>query len=229
MEAYGEQWAADYDRMAEAAIPGRAGLYRLCVAAFAGLPAATRILVFGSGAGPVVVALAAALPEATFVALEPADAMRAVCAQRVAGAGLAARIALHGTPLHGFDRGERFDAASAVLVSHHLVEDVAAASFFAQLRAALHDGGRLFTADMHIARGQDRDAMIALWRAQAAAAGIAPEMLDGMRARFGRDVCVRDEAGILALLAGAGFGGEIEPYWAVLYGAGTARGLPTPA
>jgi tRNA (cmo5U34)-methyltransferase len=156
MEIYDAQWAADYERVAEAAIPGRAGLYRLCGAALGDLPTPSRILVVGSGTGAELLALAAALPDATFVALEPAAAMRAACAERIAAAGLGRRIELLGTTLAAFACADQFDAATAVRVSQHCAGDDEAAAFFRRLSDLLTDGGHLYTADLHVALGQDR-------------------------------------------------------------------------
>ncbi|MEL6262386.1 MAG: class I SAM-dependent methyltransferase [Cyanobacteria bacterium J06626_6] len=70
MEIYSSEWAENYERLAEAGIPGREGLHRICQAAFCSLPTKASILIVGCGTGVELVQLAKALPEASFVAFD---------------------------------------------------------------------------------------------------------------------------------------------------------------
>ena len=220
---YDDEWAASYVRRANAAIPGREGLYRLCVASLAGLPAGARILVVGAGTGEELLLLAQAMPQARFVALEPADAMRSLCAARVAAAALSARVELHGQLLAAYAGPGAFDAITAILVSQHIPARDDAAAFFRQLHALLRPGGRLYSADLHIAQGQDRAAMLALWRVQAALSGTEPALLDRMLDAFAHDPRPREEAEIQGFLDEAGFVAVLKPFSSLLYGAWCAR------
>ena len=230
---YDDEWALNYVRRANASIPGREGLYRLCVACLTDLPAAARVLVVGAGTGDELLLLAQAKPGASFVALEPADAMRQHCAARLEAAGLTSRVALVPHLLADYRRnagvhGEQstdggFDAATAILVSQHIPHSEQAAAFFQDLYLQLRPGGRLFSADLHIAQGQDRIAMLGLWQVQARLAGVEPDLLDRMRVAFEHDPRPRDEHQILGFLQMAGFVDVLKPFSSLIYGAWTAR------
>ncbi|MCC5888187.1 MAG: methyltransferase domain-containing protein [Gammaproteobacteria bacterium] len=219
MNAYDERWAENYERRAHASIPGREGLYRLCKAFFLDLPVAARVLVTGCGTGEELIPLAKHFPRATFVGIDPAAAMLEFCAERVTAEGLTDRVALHRTTLQDFSTADRFDAATAVLVSQHLTPDAAAAEFFAQLSALLEPGGRLYSADLHIGSGQDREQVMALWYQQAVMSGMEPEIAKGMLEKFAHDIRPRDEAVILGFMGAAGFADIIKPFSSLMYGA----------
>ncbi|MBM4382357.1 MAG: class I SAM-dependent methyltransferase [Deltaproteobacteria bacterium] len=223
MATYDGEWAANYARRADAAIPGREGLYRLCRAFLTQLPPRSDVLVVGAGTGEELFALARSLPDARFVAIEPAEPMLAHCAHRVADEGLGERIALRAETLDAFVPTRAFDAATSILVSQHVVPDDAAAAFFGKLAALLRPGGLLFTADAHVAAGQDRQLLLASWRRQAVMSGIEPTLADGMLARIGVDPALRDEARIVALLEGAGFEEVQKVFGSLIYGAWSAR------
>ncbi len=93
--------------------------------------------------------------------------MLTVCRHRVEAEGLTARVTLHLCPLAEFTPTQQFDAATAILVSQHLVPDSAAQAFFHQLAGLLKSQGALYSADLHIARGQSRELMLDLWQRQA--------------------------------------------------------------
>lgn len=219
MDIYDEQWAESYERRANAGIAGREGLYRLCSAFMLGMPPKARVLIAGCGTGEELVRLAKQFPEATFVGIDPASAMLDYCADRVAAEGLGDRVSLAPTTLEAYSSAQRFDAATAILVSQHLMPDASAAEFFAQLSALLVPGGRLYSADLHIGLGQDREQVLTLWYRQAVMSGVEPEMARAMLEKFGHDIRPRDESVILEFIESAGFTDIIKPFSSLIYGA----------
>lgn len=224
MNTYDAQWAANYERLADASIAGRQGLYRLCKAHLSGLPAQARVLVVGCGTGEELVGLAACLPHASFVAVDPSEAMLSLCRERVDGQGLSARVALHNSALQGFDATpSSFDAATAVLVSQHVHPDAEAEDFFRRIALLLKPGGLLYSADLHIGAGQRREVVLALWRKNLAAAGIEPEVADAMLEKMTTEFNPRDEDTITGFLRRAGFIDVLMPFRSLMYGAWAAR------
>lgn len=219
MDIYNEEWARNYTQRANAGIPGREGLYRLCKAFFRSLPADSRILVIGCGTGEELISLAQMLPHASFVGIDPAQPMLELCRKRISSEGLSRRVNLKPVNLENFTDGGDFDAATAILVSQHLADDHAAAEFFSAIAALLKPRGRLYSAEVHIASGQDRDLMVALWTEQALMSGIESEIVEGMLARFATDLRPRDEATIVRFLRSAGFANILKPYSSLIYGA----------
>jgi len=223
METYNDDWAANYERLANASIAGREGLYRLCKAYLKNLPSDARILVIGCGTGEELIALAKALPQASFVAIDPAGPMLALCAKRVEDEGLSARIALHNSTLAEFTSPLVFDAATAILVSQHINPDASAQAFFQQIADLLKPGGLLYSADLSIATGQDRDSVLELWRNNAIVAGIEPEMANGMLLKIKTEFCPRNEAVITGFLQNAGFVNILKPFRSLMYGVWAAE------
>ena len=219
---YGHEWAANYEKRANAAMPGREGLYRLCLAAFRGIASPARILVVGCGTGEELLLLLKAYPEATFVGIEPAQPMLDLCAQHVAASTMSHRVRLLSVSLDAFADVEPFDAATSILVSQHVEPDAAAGRFFAKIAALLKPDGCLSSADTHVAAGQDRDAMVTLWCEQAAMSGMDADVLDGMRNML-RSHLLRDEATIVGLLRAAGFERILKPFSSLIYGAWIAH------
>ena len=217
-EIYNAEWATHYERRANAAIAGRDGLYRLCVAALAKIPSPQNVLVVGCGTGEELDALARTLPAARFDGVDPSPAMLEFCHQRLARQSMHGRVSLHASTLSGFAATRRYQGVTSILVAQHL-PDLEAAAFFRQIFALLEPGGVLYTADLHIPAGQDRQETLALWRTQAELAGSEPELLDGMLQRFATDIRPRDEAEIRDLLAAAGFHRVLKAFSSTIYGA----------
>ena len=221
--AYDDDWADNYARRAEAGIPGREGLYRCLAACFGDLPRQSRILVVGCGTGEELLELAGALPDASFVAVDPAAAMLRVCQARLSRAGIASRVSLIEGLVEDVPEQRGFAAATSILVAQHLEKRAEALGFFRAIADRLLPGGRLYSADLHIGDGQDRDRLIGLWGRQARMAGIEPELVDDMTERFAAELRPRSEQEILSLLTSAGFTDVLKPFSSLLYGAWYAR------
>lgn len=220
---YDDDWAENYARRAEAGIPGRDGLYRCLAACFGDLPPAAGVLVVGCGTGEEILELANALPAASFVAVDPAAAMLRVCEARLSRAGVASRVELIEGFVQDVPKQRRFAAATSILVAQHLEQHAEALGFFRAIADRLLPGGRLYTADLHIGSGQDRNRLIDLWGRQARMAGIEPELVDEMSERFTAELRPRSEQEILSLLTSAGFADVLKPFSSLLYGAWYAR------
>jgi len=202
-------------------------LYRCLAACFADLPSGSRVLVVGCGTGEELLTLAEILPTASFVAVDPADAMLQICRRRLSQAGIESRVLLIQGYVQQVASLERFAAATSILVAQHIQADAEALDFFRAIAARLLPGGRLYTADLHIGLDQDRTRLIDLWRQQAHLAGIEREMVEGMAQRFQGEMRPRSEKEVLSLLQRAEFSDVLKPFSSLLYGAWYAR-VPSP-
>ncbi|MCG8315211.1 MAG: class I SAM-dependent methyltransferase [Pseudomonadales bacterium] len=90
------------------------------------------------------------------------------------------RIKLHNSTLKEFSSPTKFDAATAILVSQHLSPVAEAQEFFKQIASFLKPSGLLYSADIHIASGQERDYVMGLWRNNLIVSGLESDMADGM-------------------------------------------------
>lgn len=223
MEMYGEEWAATFDEMAQAAIPGREGIFRIANACFADLPTEARVLVVGCGTGTELLHLASQHPRWRFEAVEPAEPMLNACRRRVSAAGLEDRVRLHQCRLEGF-RIEPCHAATAILVSQHVVDDTLATAFFRDIAANLTSGGLCFSADISVPPQEpERELILQVWQRQASTAGVPEQGLIDLRARFGRDLVARPAAVIERLFKEAGFLPPIQVFQSLIYVAWSSR------
>ncbi|MEZ4239713.1 MAG: class I SAM-dependent methyltransferase [Myxococcota bacterium] len=198
--------AAHYDRQFAALQPLKDALH-LCVdVAFAPLPADARILVVGAGTGAELLALAERHPGWTFTGVDPAQAMLDVCAERLAAAGLDARVTLHCGTVDTLPPSAPFHAATSLLVSQFLLDEAERTGFFRAIGARLGDGGLLASADLvYDAALPSAAADQQLWRQALVLAGHTAEAADANVANWNQRVAVLPAARIEAILEGAGF------------------------
>ena len=223
MHIYDKNWAESYEQLAEAGIPSRAGLYRLCHTVLAQTPSDSNVLIVGCGTGADLIPLVKSFPGWTFDAIEPAKEMIAYCQRKLDRLGFGERVKLHEMNLESYSTTKRYDAITSVLVSQHLSDDRDAQDFFSKLHDLLLPGGWLFSAEVHIAVNQDRERMLSLWEQQALFAGTPAEIVSGLRSRFETDLRPRDEAVIEKFLSRAGFKSWLKPFSSLIYGAWCAR------
>jgi tRNA (cmo5U34)-methyltransferase len=223
MELYDEEWADTFDEKAQAAIPGRDGIFRIADACFADLPVDARVLIVGCGTGTELLHLASRHPGWRFEAVDPAGPMLDVCRRRLNAAGLLARVRLHQRPLDGF-RTESCHAATAILVSQHLVDDALATVFFRDIAVNLTSGGSLFSVNLSApAHNPKRESLLQIWRKQASTAGIPDRDLVNLRAKFDQDIAIRPAVVIERVLEEAGFGSPVQVFQSVIYVAWYSR------
>jgi ubiquinone/menaquinone biosynthesis C-methylase UbiE len=116
---------------------------------------APTIVDVGTGPGLLLLAIAARMPTATIVGVDPAEPMRAAATRRIAGARLVDRVsvipgAAERLPLPG----SSVDLVVSSLSSHHWSEPVEA---FRELVRVLHPGDRALIYDFRFAGLTDRE------------------------------------------------------------------------
>lgn len=211
---YDARHAAAYDRKIRALIPGYEALHELSAFLLAELlPARASVLVAGSGTGEELMRYADLAPDWRLTGLEPSGEMNARAAERCLVAGVAERVRLVEGKPGETELGERFDAATALLVLHFLPDDGAKAAFLAALAHALEPGGWLLLADWAGARGEPMcERLFRAWRSQQDATRPKPEQVALDFAHLDRNVHPVSSERRIALLAEAGFVVEGE-YW----------------
>lgn len=223
MEMYGNEWAARYEEYANASIAGREALFRLANASFSDLPENARILVVGCGTGSEILTMASHHAGWRFEAIEPAQGMLTVCRQRLSSAGIAHRVNMHQSNIEGL-KLDLCDAATAILVSQHIVDDLGACRFFSGIAANLLDGAPLFSADIALPeKASSADMMLRIWKQQALAAGLPADAPASLIERFGRDLLARSPEKIEELLSSAGFRSSLQVFRSTMYCAWTSR------
>ncbi len=204
--AFNEENAATYDARFARLAPIRDVLHLATRALLADLPPDAHILCVGVGTGAEVLALAEAFPGWRFTGVDPAGAMLAIFRRRAEEAGIAGRCTFHEGYLETLPPSRPFDAATAFLVSHFLVDPEARRAFFRQIAARLRPGSLLVSADLAAGASiETRERLMPVWFSAMRQGQITPEQLEGMRTAYARDVALLPVAEVEAIIASAGF------------------------
>lgn len=187
------------------------------------LPEDARLLSVGTGTGAEVLALARAHPGWRFTCVDPSADMLAVCADRLAQAGLSDRCTLVHGDVHALPDGAPHDAALAMLVAHFIAEGDRP-DFYAAIRAHLSPGAPFVSAEI----SHDLDApsfapTLGTWKQVQTLMGATPESLDRLPILLRETLAVLSPARTDALLAEAGFTAPTTFYQAVMIRALHAR------
>lgn len=210
VEAIFDRQAASYDQQWARLAPLRAGLDYLVGQVLADLPADARILCVGAGTGSEIIELAQRFPRYRFCAVEPSGPMLAVCRRRVEAHGLAGRCDLHQGYVESLPPSAPFDAATSLLVSQFIMDESERSRFFRAISNRLRPGGYLVNADLAAdLQSPGYESLLRLWLRMMNAAEVPPEMIERMRAAYGRDVAVLPPERIAAIVAAGGFSAPI--------------------
>lgn len=201
-----ERQAPDYDRQWARMAPLRDCLHLLLKVVFAPLPEDARLLCVGAGTGAEIGFLARLHPGWQFMALDPSPGMIERCRSRAVDEGFATRCEFHEGYLESLPAGERYDAATCLLVSQFILDPVARTDLFRAIASRLRADGILASADL--ASDVESDAyreLLTIWFGLMSSVGVTPEALQRMRGHYARDVGILPPAAVAGLLANAGF------------------------
>jgi ubiquinone/menaquinone biosynthesis C-methylase UbiE len=164
------QEAAEYEAMDHSAA-NAAFVHRLLE-----LGAAGRMLDLGTGPAHIPLLVCERIPDASVLGIDLAEHMLAVGRQRVAGAGLGARVELRRMDAKRLDLADgSFDAVYSNTILHHIPDP---APFLREARRVLRPGGALLIRDLYRPTSEARlDELVALH-----AAGATPYQRELFRA-----------------------------------------------
>lgn len=198
--------AATYEKQWERMTPIRDTIYLLMEAIFLELPEDANILCVGAGTGAELIQLAQRFPSWTFTAVDPSEAMLAVCAQRLEELGLAERCTLHCGYLESLEPAGAFDAATALLVSQFLLDKNARIQFFEGIAKRLLPNGILVSSDLSADLASPADvALMTVWLRVMKASGLSKEDVEKMHTAYRNDVAVIPETELSRIIESGGF------------------------
>ena len=224
---FDEQSASTYDRQWAKLAPLRDALHLLVGALLCELPADARILCVGAGTGSEILYLAQRFPQWSFTAVEPSAPMLQVCRRRAEECGIASRCVFHEGFLDSLPAADAFDAATSLLVSQFILAREARSDFFRQIAKRLRPGGYLASSDLASdINSATYRSLLEVWVQLMKGADVAPQMLERLRAAYGRDVAVLPAEDVSAIIASGGFEVPVQFFQSGLIHAWYARRLP---
>lgn len=203
---FSEEHARRYDASRRTWEPMYEALYLFMEGALRGLPDDAHLLIVGAGTGEELLALAERRPRWRFTAVDPARPMLDRAREKAAAAGIADRCAFHDGTVETLPPGAPFDAATALLVSHFVVDRAARVGFFRAIADRLRPGAALISADLAAdLQAPGFEPLFDLWWSTLHADGSPFGDKAAYRGNFGVAVAVVPPGEILAILDDAGF------------------------
>lgn len=214
---FDKEQAASYDTRFAKLWPMRDLLHFLSLSALQHLPEDAHILSVGAGTGADIFGLAKQFPGWRFTAVEPAPAMLDICRQRAGEAGIASRCEFHEGYLDTLPAGERFHAATSILVSQFILPPADRTAFFRGIAERLLPGGILINADLSSdMNAPSWESIFGLWMRLIDSTGMPPEKIAEIRAAYGRDVAISPPAEIESIIHSAEFTPPVQFFQSVL-------------
>lgn len=179
-----------------------------------------RLLCVGAGTGLEIRALAQFRPGWHFTAVEPAPAMMTKCREAIAEVGLADRCSFHEDFLDSLEGEGDYDAATALLVSHFILDADARLDFYRQIARRLKPGAILVTAELLY--GPDSAGAMAHWLDVLRLAGMDEEQVAGYEDSLKAGVHLASANDHAALVESTGFNRPLTVFQAGLMQASVA-------
>nr|QST87833.1 putative class I SAM-dependent methyltransferase [uncultured organism] len=216
--------ARRYDQMARQTLPGYEDLHHMASSLLGvELGETARVLVVGAGTGMELLTLAAQHPRWRLTGVDPSAEMLAVASERLHERGLSDRVQLHVGNTHELPETDIYDAATCLLVIHHLPETEQRQLLHTVARR-LKSGAPLIVAEMiGDPTSPQFQRLLAAWKLRQYAFGTAVDEVEQRAQTLSSVVCFPSEERLRDLLATAGFVDLERFFSAYFYGGWIAR------
>lgn len=197
-----------YDDFVRRTIFGYEALFPMVLALLqTRLGEAAQVLVVGSGTGAELLTFGRRMPGWTFTGVDPSEQMIRMSRANIEQAGIAGRVRLHAGTVQGLPAGEKYDAATSILVMHLLADNGAKLDFLQSIADRLKPGASLVLVDHH---GDPQSAefrdLLAGWQNYQVLMGLPSQQADTVLAQAKQTQHFISESRTLALLGQAQFG-----------------------
>ena len=216
--------ARRYDHMARQTLPGYEELHSMTSALLgAELREEAHVLVVGAGTGMELLTLAERYPRWRLTGVDPSAAMLAVARERLQERGWTDHVQLHVGHIHELPEGGYYDAATCLLVIHHL-PDGEQRAFLQQIARRLKNGAPFVLAEMIGAPVSPQfQRLFAAWKLWQLTVGAPAEEVEQRAQILSSVVKFPSEEHLRQLVATVGFTDMERFFTAYFYGGWVAR------
>lgn len=225
---FDENRAAKYDRRIRMIIPAYETLHQMVNHLLSPLlPVDAHMLVVGAGTGMDIITCGTANPQWTFTAVEPSEAMFAACRDNIAASSLRTRVQMHCGYINDLSTDLKFDAATAILVSHFIQDEQEKLIFFSTISDFLRESSPFIVADLHGDKDrEDFQLLIKSWKHLFSRLDVSEKDVEEAFNHIQRDISFISEHHYKKLLEESGFGHITNFYRAYLFGGWICRKQP---
>lgn len=216
--------ARRYDHTARQTLPGYEELHNMASSLLGvELGEEARVLVVGAGTGMELLTLAEQHPRWRFTGVDPSAEMLTVARERLQERGWTDRVRLHVGHTHELPETDRYDAATCLLVIHHLPTGEQR-ELLQQIVRRLRDKAPFVVAEMiGDTASVQFQRFLAAWKIRQRTFGTADEEIEQRAQTMSSVVSFATEDRLRGLLSTAGFTDVERFFTAYFYGGWIAR------
>lgn len=201
-----DRQAPSYDEQWRKMAPIYGALHLLTDTVLSALSPTAHILCVGAGTGAEILHLAQRFPGWRFTAVEPSVPMLEVFRRKAEEQGILSRCVLHAGYLDSLPPGDRFDAATAFLVSQFILDRAQRTAFFQGIAQRLRPDGLLVSADLAgDLNTAECQSLLEVWFKLMSGSGLSEDGVKRMREAYTRDVAVLPPHEVRDILMHGGF------------------------
>jgi tRNA (cmo5U34)-methyltransferase len=216
--------ARRYDHMARQTLPGYEELHNMTSSLLGvDLGEEARVLVVGAGTGMELLTLAEQHPRWRLTGVDPSAEMLTVARERLQERGWTDRVQLHVGHTHGLPEAEYYDAATCLLVIHHLPTGEQR-ELLRQIARRLKSDAPFVVAEMIGDTASPQfQRFLAAWKIRQQTFGAPAEEVEQRAQTMSSVVSFASEGSLRELLSTAGFADMKGFFTAYFYGGWIAR------
>lgn len=224
---FDDERARRYDHMARQTLPGYEELHHMTSSLLGvELGEQARVLVIGAGTGMELLTLAQQHPQWRLTGVDPSAEMLTVARERLHARGWTERVQLHVGHTRELSETDRYDAATCLLVIHHMAMEEQK-EVLRQIARRLKGEAPLIVAEMIGDTASPQfQRFLAAWKLRQQTFGTPAEDIEQRAQIMSSVVSFASEESLQGLLATAGFTGMERFFSAYFYGGWIARLLP---
>jgi tRNA (cmo5U34)-methyltransferase len=222
---FDEERARRYDQTARQTLPGYEELHNMSASLLhVELDADAHVLVVGAGTGMEILTLAEQHPQWRFTGVDPSAEMLALTRERLYARGWTDRVRLHVGLTHELSEAEHYDAATCLLVIHHLPDEAEQRQLLLTIARRLKRRAPLIVAEMLGDPTSPRfQRLLAAWKYRQLSFGAPAEEVEQRARTLPSVVRFPSEEHLRGLLSTAGFVNMERFFTAYFYSAWVAR------